>query len=78
MNWLVGYTLASMAAAFVVVRVFDHFVSGVSDTATNAARGVVFVNTWAAVTAKSGMRDFTKSAKRLRLKNLSVKNKLEK
>jgi len=78
MNWLVGYTLASMAAAFVVVRVFDYFVSGVSDTATNAARGVVFVNTWAAVTAKSGMRDFTKSAKRLRLKNLSVKNKLEK
>jgi len=50
----------------------------VSDTATNAARGVVFVNTWAAITAKSGMRDFTKSAKRLRLKNLSVKNKLEK
>lgn len=77
MGWLLGYTLGSIAAAFVVVRIFDYLVSGVADSATSAARGIVFINTWAAVTVKSGMRDFTKSVRRLRLRNLVVKNKLD-
>jgi hypothetical protein len=77
MGWLLGYTLGSIAAAFVVVRIFDYLVSGVADSATSTARGVVFINTWAAVTVKSGMRDFTKSVRRLRLRNLVVKNKLD-
>ena len=50
---------------------------GAVDSATNAARGIVFVNTWAAVTAKSGMRDLAKTAQKLRLKNLVVKNKID-
>ena len=77
MGWLLGYTLGSIAASFVVVRAFDFLVGGAVDSATSAARGIVFVNTWAAVTAKSGMRDLTKTAQKLRLKNLVVKNKVD-
>ena len=77
MGWLLGYTLGSIAASFVVVRAFDFLVGGAVDSATSAARGIVFVNTWAAVTAKSGMRDLTKTAQKLRLKNLVVKNKID-
>ena len=47
------------------------------DSATSAARGIVFVNTWAAVTAKAGMRDLTKTAQKLRLGNLTTKNKID-
>ncbi len=77
MGWLLGYTLGSMAAAFVVVRIFDYLVSGVADSATSAARGIVFINTWTAVTARSAMGGFTKSARRLRLKHVVAKNKLD-
>ena len=77
MGWLLGYTLGSVAASFVVVRAFDFLVGGGVDSATNAARGIVFVNTWAAVTAKSGMRDLSKSAQKLRLKNLVAKDKID-
>ena len=77
MGWLLGYTLGSIAASYIVVRLFDFLVGGAVDSATNAARGIVFVNTWAAVTAKSGMRDLAKTAQKLRLKNLVVKNKID-
>ena len=77
MGWLLGYTLGSIAVSFVVVRAFDFLVGGAVDSATSAARGIVFVNTWAAVTVKQGMRDLAKSARNLRLKNLVVKNKLD-
>ena len=77
MGWLLGYTLGSMAASFVVVKLFDFLVGGAVDSATSAARGIVFVNTWAAVTAKAGMRDVTKQVSRLRLSNLVAKNKLD-
>ena len=51
MGWLLGYTLGSIAASYIVVRLFDFLVGGAVDSATSAARGIVFVNTWAAVTA---------------------------
>ena len=76
MGWLLGYTLGSIAASFIVVRAFDFLVGGAVDSVTSAARGIVFVNTWAAVTAKAGMRDFTKQVRRLRLSNLVAKNKI--
>ena len=74
MSWLIGYTLASMAAAFITVRIFDYVVSGASD---NFARASVFITTWAAVTAQSGMRGFSKSARRLRKGNANAKSLLE-
>ena len=77
MGWLLGYTLGSIAVSCVVVRAFDFLVGGAVDSATSAARGIVFVNTWAAVTTKSAMRDVTKTAQKLRLKNLVVKNKID-
>ena len=77
MGWLLGYTLGSIAASYIGVRLVDFLVGGAVDAATNAARGIVFVNTWAAVTAKSGMRDLAKTAQKLRLKNLVVKNKID-
>ena len=77
MGWLLGYTLGSIAVSFVVVRAFDFLVGGAVDSATSAARGIVFVNTWAAVTTKSAMRDVTKTAQKLRLRNLVVKNKID-
>jgi len=73
-SWLIGYTLASMAAAFITVRIFDYVVSGASD---NFARASVFITTWAAVTAQSGMRGFSKSARRLRKGNANAKSLLE-
>ena len=39
MGWLLGYTLGSIAASFVVVRAFDFLVGGAVDSATSAARG---------------------------------------
>ncbi len=45
MGWLLGYTLGSIAASFIVVRAFDFLVGGAVDSATSAARGIVFVNT---------------------------------
>ena len=77
MGWFMCYTLGSIAASFIVVRAFDFLVGGAVDSATSAARGIVFVNTWAAVTAKAGMRDFTKQVRRLRLSNLVAKNKID-
>ena len=73
MSWLIGYTLASLAAAFIVIRIFDYVVSGATD---NLARASVFVATWTAVTAQSGMRGFRKTAQRLRKSNADVKSLL--
>jgi len=73
MSWLLGYTLASMAAAFIAIRIFDYVVSGATD---NLARASVFVATWAAVTAQSGMRGISKSARQLRKSSANAKSLL--
>ena len=59
MSWLVGYVMASMVGAFVVVRIFDHIVAGVVGGAAGAVKLGLFVGTWTAITATSGMRAFT-------------------
>jgi hypothetical protein len=74
MSWLIGYTLASLAAAFIAVRIFDYVVSGATE---NVARASVFITTWTAVTAQSGMRGFSKSAQRLRKGSANAKSLLE-
>jgi hypothetical protein len=73
MSWLIGYTLASMAAAFIAIRIFDYVVSGATD---NLARASVFVVTWTAVTAQSAMRGVSKSAQKLRQRSADVKSLL--
>ena len=70
MGWLIGYTLASMAAAFIVIKIFDAIVAVVFDGATSGlagiARCILFVATWTAVTARAGMNGFTKRVRRVR------------
>lgn len=77
MGWLLGYTIGSIAASFIVIRIFDFLIGGAVDSATSAARGIVFINTWAAVTAKAGMRDVTKKVRQLRITNLAAQDKID-
>tara|TARA_Y100000310_G_scaffold3792_1_gene4674 strand:+ start:16064 stop:16324 length:261 start_codon:yes stop_codon:yes gene_type:complete len=74
MSWLIGYTLASLAAAFVIVRIFDYLFSGAAGSLTSVTRASVFVITWAAVTAKSGMHGFSRSARQLRQSNADAES----
>jgi len=76
-GWLLGYTFGSIAASYIVVRIFDFLIGGAVDSATSAARGIVFINTWAAVTAKAGMRDVTKKVRQLRITNLAAQDKID-
>ena len=69
MGWLVGSTLASIVAAFLVVRIFDYVFAGVTGSLINVARAGLFVVTWTAVTTKSGMHGFTKQVRQLRQGN---------
>jgi hypothetical protein len=66
MNWLVGYTLASMAGAFIVVRIFDYLFAGVVGWFISPAKLGLFVSTWTAITTGSAMRDFNKRLRHLR------------
>ena len=64
MGWLVSYTLASIAASFVVVKIFDYILTG--GAYVDAARAGLFIATWTAVTAKAGMNGVTKRVRQLR------------
>ena len=80
MRWLVGPAIASLVGAFLVVRIFDYIVAGVSTGKTggaveSAARAGLFVATWTAIIAGSGMRGFSARVRQLRQKTRSA-NKL--
>uniref|UniRef100_A0A6M3LAZ9 Uncharacterized protein n=1 Tax=viral metagenome TaxID=1070528 RepID=A0A6M3LAZ9_9ZZZZ len=66
MGWLIGYTLASITTAMIVVKIFDYVFAEVSNGLVSTARFVLFVATWTVVTAKAGMNGFTKRLRRLR------------
>ena len=66
MGWLVSYTLASIAASFVAVKIFDFMFAEVHNGFAGSARAGVFVATWTAVTAKAGMNGFSKRIRQLR------------
>ena len=74
MGWLVGYTLASMAASFVVVKIFDWLFAGVISSLVAPARAVLFVGTWTAVTTRAGMNGFSKRIRNLR-ERIGVRDK---
>lgn len=69
MGWLVGYTLASIVAAFIVLKIFDHVFASVTGSIANTARVGLFVCTWTAVTASAGMRGFNQKVRQLRQGN---------
>lgn len=66
MGWLVTYTLASMAASFIVVKIFDYAFEGVHNGFISTARVGVFVLTWTVVTAKAGMHGFSRRVRQVR------------
>ena len=70
MGWLVGYTLASMATSFLVVKIFDWLFAGVTDGLLSIPRAGLFVGTWTVITAQAGMHGFTKRVRRLRLSKI--------
>lgn len=72
MGWLIGYTLASIAAAFIVVRLFDYIFAGVTGSLVNIARFGLFVATWSAVTVKAVMHGFTGQVRQLRQSNAAA------
>ena len=69
MGWLVGPTIASFVAAFIVVKLFDHIFAGATSGLLNIVRPGIFVVTWTAVTTKSGMHGVTKGVRQLRQGN---------
>lgn len=56
LGWLVGYTLASIVAAIIIVRIFDYLFAGATGNIAASARLGLFVATWTVVTTKVGMR----------------------
>jgi hypothetical protein len=77
MGWLVGYTFASMAAAFVVVRLFEFLFAGATSGIAYAIKPGLFVATWTAVTARSGMRSATLFTSRWRQRSEGVRGKMD-
>lgn len=75
MSWLVGYVIASMVVAFVVVRIFEYLVTGASGGVVNIAKLILFVGVWTAITMASGMRAFTGRIRYLR-KAIAQRGKL--
>lgn len=65
-GWLLSYTLASMAASWVVVKIYDYIFGAANSTVESAARFGVFATTWTAVTAKAGMQGFTKRVRKVK------------
>ena len=72
MRWLVGYTMASIVGAFLVVRIFEYIFGGAQSALGNAAKPGLFVATWTAITTGSGMRDVSKRVRSLREKTISA------
>ena len=76
MSWLVGMTLASMAAAFIVMRIFDYITSGMGGWLSGIIKPIAFVGTWTAVTTSSGLRAFSERVRGLRHRCRSVQKQL--
>ena len=66
MGWLLNYTLASIAASFVVVKILDYIFAGVTGSLVSSVRAGLFVATWTAVTARAGMHGVTKRVRQVR------------
>ena len=66
MGWLVGYVIASMVGAFIVVRIFEYLVAGLAGGVVGTVKLGLFVGAWTAITVGSGMHGFTKSVRELR------------
>lgn len=68
MRWLLGPLIASFVGSFVIVRIFDYFTATVERNVAEAGRAGVFIATWGAITAKTGIDGLTSQVRRLRRK----------
>lgn len=68
-GWLAGYTLASIVTAVIVVKIFDYVFAGMTGSVASSARVGLFVGTWTAVTAKTGIHGFSQKVRQLRQSN---------
>jgi len=66
LGWLIGYTLASITTAMIVVKLFDYVFAEVSNGLVSTVRFVLFVATWTLVTARAGMHGFSTRIRGLR------------
>ncbi len=66
MGWLVNYVLASIAASFVALKLFDYIAAEAHGGLVSIARFGLFVATWTAVTARAGMNGFSSRIRNLR------------
>ena len=78
MGWLVGYSIASMVAAYVVVRIVEVLLGGVLGGLVVVVKPVGFVVSWSAMTTYMGMRKVTSGARRARRSIVAMSNMLEK
>ena len=78
MGWLVGYTLASMAVAFIVIKIFDYIVGEATSGLLSLARTGLFIITWTVITAKGGMHGVTRQVRQLRQGNTKALQALTK
>ena len=78
MGWLIGPTMASFVAAFLVIKLFDYVFSGVTGYLVSGARAGAFVITWTAVTTQLGMHGFTSKVRQLGQRNAKAIKALSK
>ena len=66
MGWLLNYTIMSIVASFVVVKILDYLFAGMYGGVVSVAKFVIFVLAWTAVTTQAGMHGFTRRIQGLR------------
>lgn len=77
MGFLLGPIIASIVGSLVILRIFDWIFGGLTGTIVNTARASVFVTTWTAITAQSGMSGFTSKVRKLRRGTTAVSEQLD-
>ena len=77
MGWLVSQVIASMAGAFLLVKIFDVLIGGVIGGAATAAKTSLFVSAWTAITTGLGMRRFNKTVRALRHGSKEVRERID-
>ena len=77
MGWLGGYVIGAILGGFVVTRILELLLGGLSSSVLNILRPIFFVSTVTAVTAKSGMSRFTSWAQRGQRISASVADRLD-
>lgn len=66
MGWLLGPLLGGIVGGFVVVRILELLLGGVSSSVMNVLRPIFFVGTVTAATTTTGMSKFTSKVRRLK------------